>query len=539
MRAFLLALALAASASAAPRERRLEFLKVPLSTGPAVMVAAEEALIRLADADLPGVKASLAAVGAQVESPVGSTGWYLVYLPPGMPVPAGLTLLQGLPGVKKAAANRLYRPTVVPVVPNDPQVGSQYHLTNLYAFAAWGLETGVAPSPEVVVAVMDTGIQGTHPDLSGKLVANRSVDCSSGVCGVEQPPVGVCNHGTRVAGLAAASTNDSVGIAGMSWGARLVSLRVFPGACNAQCSNFPACSATDASIVAALDYVNTVLRPALGHPRIVVNMSLGAPGACKLVAQGGALDEDFQAYINAGHGNGISYVAATGNDGANAVDNPANCDHVIPVGATDQNNGIASFSNRGPELAARGLVAPGVNVVTTDVGSGYTSAATGTSFASPIVAGLAALMRSANPVLTPDGVIAGLRASASHIGQSVHGAGITPLAEAGGAGVANAYRATNVAKTGSTGILEEDKASAFPNPFKPSTHGQVEIRVPRSLVGHLSLKIYTLAGQHVTTISGTRWNGKNSEGRPVATGTYVFFLKTDTGSAVGRFSLIR
>ncbi|MCX5789870.1 MAG: S8 family serine peptidase [Elusimicrobia bacterium] len=524
--ALVLAAVLSADAHAA-HPHRVEVMLSPLAKGKGVEVMSEEALARFDDkSDASARRTALQNAGFSVQSPVGKGPWQLVYMPSGMTVAAGLSVLKAMPGVLAAEPNHAYRALKTP---NDPLVGSQWHLGNVGAFAAWQYETGA--THQVDIAVIDTGIQMDHPDLLANLDSSASRDCSGGTCTTNQAPA--CDHATRVAGVAAAAANNGTGVAGMSWSAKLVSLRVFPdGVCTSDCGDVTAnsCTTSDAAISAALAYAQSLPAP------VIANMSIGATGSCPSAIQT-AIDLAFAA--------GVTVFAAAGNDGG-SVNNPGNCNHVVPVGATDSNNSVAAFSCRGAELAANGLVAPGVNLVTTDINSGYTSAgngATGTSFSSPLAAGIAALMLSAKPTLTPAQVQANLRASASNIGVSAAGLkpGVSPLGNVAGAGMLNAYSAMRLTMTGSTQFDGTAKAIAFPNPFHPASDGTVTLTVPVDLQGgHTTIKIYSQSAQLVRDLGGSKsWDGKNDAGLPVATGTYLFLIKSDKGSTTSRLALIR
>ena len=528
--ALFLAALLSVDAQAA-HPHRVEVLLSPLANGKGVEVMAEEALVRFDDkSDASARQTALQNAGFSAQSPVGKGPWQLVYMPSGMTVAAGLSFLKAMPGVLAAEPNHAYRALKTP---NDPLVGSQWHLGNVGAFAAWQYETGA--THRVEIAVLDTGIQMDHPDLVANLDSSASRDCSGGTCTTNQAPA--CDHATRVAGVAAAVANNGIGVTGMSWSAKLVSLRVFPdGVCTSDCEDVPgmSCTTSDAAISAALAYAQLLPAP------VIVNMSIGADGSCPSAIQT-AVDSAFAA--------GVTLFAAAGNNVGGPVNNPGNCSHVIPVGATDSNNSVAAFSSRGAELAANGLVAPGVNLVTTDINSGYATNATGTSFSSPLAAGIAALMLSAKPSLnarpdsTTDLVKNNLRSSASNIGISAAGLkpGVSPLGNVAGAGMANAYSAMRLTVTGSTQFDGTAKAIAFPNPFHPASDGAVTLTVPVDLQGgHTTIKIYSQSAQLVRDLGGSKsWDGKNDAGLPVATGTYLFLVSTDKGRTTGRLALIR
>ncbi|OGS00681.1 MAG: hypothetical protein A2V88_07310 [Elusimicrobia bacterium RBG_16_66_12] len=314
----------------------------------------------------------------------------------------------------------------------------------------------------------------------------------------------------------------------MSWGAQLLSLKVFlNGDCPSSDCSDAGCLTNDPGVIAAIDHAVTLQNtPAAG--KVVINMSLGGPGACASA---------LQTAITNAVAAGVVVVAAAGNDGG-AVNNPGNCAGVIPVAATDASGGIASFSSRGSELAANGLAAPGVSVLTTDMGGG-TAYATGTSFSAPHVAGMAALIMSAKPLSTPAQVKTILRASADNIGLGT--ASQSPLGQSAGAGRLNAFLAARLAIRGSlAGAPGEQKVVAFPNPFRASRDTAVTFALPDSLKGSdATIKIYTLDGQLVRELNSSTWNGRNDGGRLVASGTYVFAVATSQGKRTGRVSVIR
>ena len=511
-----------------------------LSSGRAMEVAAGSALLRfdlsLSSADRA---AALASAGVTLLQEFDA-GWAHVALPQGMPVSTGLNLLRGLRGVVKAAPNRVFRPLRMP---NDPQAPSQWHFSNISANSAWEYEVGT--SSLVTILIMDSGVEGTHPDLSAKIIPgkSRSFNPLTGAVAADDPLVGACEHGTEVAGVAAASSNDGVGVAGVSWGARLVSLKVFADSdcncdmtCRTDCGVSPnVCGTSEVAMRNAITYASSTLT-GVGLGRIVLNMSLGAQITC------GADDGALPGAVSAASAAGIVLIGAAGNDGG-AVNSPGNCAGVIPVGMTDKGNNVDSRSSRGAEMTSSGVVAPGVGLTTTHTGGGYTASATGTSFAAPVVSGLAALILSARPDFPPAQVKDTLRNSASSIGvasvQSAEAQAV-PLGSVAGAGLVNAYKAVRLAVTGSAAYDGDQQAIAFPNPFRPTEHGAVTISVPKSLQGRsLKIKVYTMDGQFVRELTGQSWDGKNNNGNPVASGVYIFLVKTDNGTQRGRVAVLR
>jgi len=306
----------------------------------------------------------------------------LVHLPDGVGVGEGLARLKTFPVVDSASPDRVFR---AKRVPDDPFVGRQYALAQVQAFGAWEYETGF--SSRVTVALVDTGIDSSHPELSGKMVGTSRyfTPASSSLAYDDQPPIPACGHATRVAGVAAAASDNAAGVAGMSWGARLLSLRVFDKAdCSGDCEQ-STCGTTDDAIAAAIDDLIPKNNSA-AYGKIVINMSLGSTGGCS--------DDTLhplKTVVDSAISAGLILFAAAGNEGYGYMDSPANCPGVIAVGATDDQDDLAYFSNTDPQMAVSGIAAPGVDIYTTDLNGGYAQAS-GTSFASPMAAGLAALL---------------------------------------------------------------------------------------------------------------------------------------------------
>ena len=480
-------------------------------------VTAGQALLRFAPGTTDAqVDAALTGTGAVRQQRL-SGDWYLAVWSDATSVSARLAALKNAPGVLAVEPSRVYKAFRTP---NDPLFNSQYALAQVSAPAAWESEVGA--TNRVTIAVVDAGIDHNQPDLSAKLTntTSRAFDPNTGAASLNNPPTPACNHATHVAGVAAASTDNGVLISGMSWGAQLVSYKVFKDVdCTAADCSDVTCLTNDPGIIGAINQAATDQGTA-PYGKIVVNMSLGGTGSC-----GGPLQTAINTAVTAG----VVLVAATGNDGS-AVNSPGNCAGVIPMGATDSGNHVAGFSSRGAELGANGLVAPGVSVLTTDLGGGTVNAS-GTSFASPMGAGLAALILSAKPTLSPAQVKIIMRGGADDIGYS---------SDIQGAGRMNAFRSMRLV-AGTLGTFEGDqKPIAFPNPFRLSQTNSVTIAYPPSLQGNgTQIRIYTLDGQFVRELTTPLWDGKNTEGNKVATGTYMFVVKTSKGAASGRMTVIR
>jgi subtilisin family serine protease len=264
-------------------------------------------------------------------------------------------------------------------VPNDPQYAAeqQSYLATAGFERAW---TVLKASSSQVIAVVDSGVDLDHPDLAGRLVTGTDV-----VGAGDSDPSDENGHGTMVAGIAGAVTNNGVGIAGASWGASIMPVRALDATGQG----------TDVDVAEGMAW-------AVDHGADVINLSLGAPGTTAVLDA--AVDDAVT--------HGVVVVAAAGNEGVNFPFFPAADPDVIAVGATDDEGSFAYFSNYGPWVD---IVAPGTNVRGTDNGGGYDEGP-GTSFASPLVAAAAALVRTQNPSWTPAQVADRLKGTAQDRG---------------------------------------------------------------------------------------------------------------------------
>ncbi|MFS2173877.1 S8 family peptidase [Priestia megaterium] len=232
-------------------------------------------------------------------------------------------------------------------VPNDSFYPFQYSPQKVQAPLAWDFTKSNSR--------VDTGVQLNHPDLISKLLPSYNF-----VDGNTNPSDGN-GHGTHMAGIVAAATNNSLGIAGMDPLASILPVRTLDNAGNGTLTN----------IANAIVY-------AADQGAQVINLSLGA-------LQGAVTLENA---INYAWNKGAFIVAAAGNDGANIITYPAFYDNVIAVASTDQNDQKSSFSNYGTWVE---VAAPGTNILSTYIGS-YYAYLSGTSMACPHVVRLAALL---------------------------------------------------------------------------------------------------------------------------------------------------
>jgi thermitase len=263
--------------------------------------------------------------------------------------------------------------TEITAIPDDPYVPNEWHLAKLQAFSAWDTTFG---SNGITIAIVDSGVDGTHPDLQSRMVPGWNF--SSGNSDTSD----VLNHGTPVAGSAAATWNNATGVAGLAGGCRIMPLRV-----------------TDTSGSASFSAIASAITYAADHGARIVSASLA-------MVNSGTIDTAAQYLMNRG---GL-YFMASGNSGANV--SGSNSPHVVTVSASDQNDLRASFSTYGTWVD---VAAPGVSIYTTWRGGGYGYFG-GTSSATPVASAVAALALSANSNLTATQLLQVVTSSADDLG---------------------------------------------------------------------------------------------------------------------------
>jgi serine protease len=360
------------------------------------------------------------------------------------------------PDVEYAEPDRILHKTLSP---NDTRYNEQWHYfestAGINAPAAWDKATGSG----VVVGVVDTGYR-PHADLAANIlpgydfisdtfVSNdgngRDSDArdpgdwiNAGECGNGEPVQFESSswHGTHVAGTIAAVTNNSNGVAGIAFNAKVVPARVL-GKCGGYTSDI-----ADAIVWVSGGSVSGV--PANANPAKVINISLGGIGGC---------DNTTQNAINSARSRGTSVIVAAGNENHNASqDTPANCSGVVTVASVNRSGGRSYFSNFGStvEVAAPGgdVRASASNGILSTLNAGTTTPGAdayafyqGTSMATPHVVGVVALMLSAKPTLTPDQVTSILQSTARSFPATCSQCG---------AGIVNASAAVDAAIGGTT-----------------------------------------------------------------------------------------
>lgn len=275
------------------------------------------------------------------------------------------------------------------------------------------------------IAILDTGVDKTHPFLTGKVVSEACYStpfqtgdaslCPNGQSsqigsGAAAPcSISECSHGTFIAGIAAG--NDPTVLPGFAKGANIIAVQVFhEDNTIADCgSTTPCVVASDSDILSGLEYVYNLRN---SFSIAAVNLSLGGDSFTSYC------DSSFPQYkseFDTLQSVGIAPVVAAGNDGdINALDAPACISSAISVGSTSDSDQISSFSDRASFLS---LLAPGQSV-TSSIPGGGTSTESGTSFATPAVAGAFAILKQKNPSASVGTILSGLRTS----GQSIYDA---------------------------------------------------------------------------------------------------------------------
>ncbi len=301
------------------------------------------------------------------------------------------------------------------VIPDDPSFGQLWGLNNtgqtggtpdadIDAPEAWNVATG---SSNVVVAVVDTGVDFGHPDLAAQQWVNPGENCGSSDPEISCPertngidddndrflddwrgwdfvsgdnnPVDDHNHGTHVAGTIGAVGNNGTGITGVNWNVRIMALKFLDASGSGD--SFDAAAATTYAV---------------DHGAAIANNSWG----------GGPPEQVLEDAVDYADAHGMLFVAAAGNDGANNDASPFypasyDSDGLVAVAATDANDNLASFSNYGAKSVD--LAAPGAGILSTTRGGGYQSFS-GTSMATPHVVGAAALVKAHFPAATAYGM---------------------------------------------------------------------------------------------------------------------------------------
>ena len=370
---------------------------------------------------------------------------------------------------------------------NDPYAANQWYFSKIEASQAWDITTG---STALTVAVIDSGVLASHPDLQGKVLAgydfvNNDADATDDN-----------GHGTSVAGVCAASSNNLLGVTGVAWSNPILPVKVL-GADG---------SGNHSGIANGITW-------AADRGVRVINLSLG----------GTTTSTTLQNAINYAWSKGAVIIAAAGNNGNNVPSYPAACQNVIAVSATDLSDGRPTWSNYGSYVD---ISAPGADIVTLSGADGYASW-NGTSFSCPVASGVVALMRSVNPQLSNQSIVNLLLANNDDIGTAGYD-------EYFGQGRVNARRAVAAAR----GPLVVDSTAPVVAIGSPASGATVAGTVAVSLSGTdnvavTRVELYVdgvLLGQSDSSSATFSWNTANTTDGPHVLEARAYDLANNAGT---------
>lgn len=402
-----------------------EVLPLPVLSGEFV---SNEVVIRFKRAATSeSIQYCFSLVSGTVLSLIEELGAWIIQVPSGH-VAESIAVISTCPNVRYVEPN--YTAFIADTIPFDPNWNFQYGLINIRAPQGWDYSTG---SNAVTIAIIDSGVDLGHADLAAKIVPGYDFVNGDSIAQDDN------GHGTHVAGIAAASGNNGIGIAGVSWGARIMPIKVLNAAGGGSFADVAA------GIIWATD-----------NGAQVINLSLG--GASSSVV--------LQDAVNYAYGKGVVLVAAAGNTGTGMILYPARYANVIAVGAVDITNSHAGFSNFGPELD---IVAPGASIYSTVIG-GY-DYKSGTSMAAPYVSGVAAILRGYPAGYSPSAIALEIESSALDLGapglDSFYGYGLIQMDRA----IQLVYPTTTPTNT---------QTSTFGNQFLLPNHSPVSTWTPTS-----------------------------------------------------------
>lgn len=451
---------------------------------------------------------------------------------------------------KFRAVSPNYRFDLFATIPNDFYLSINYQwyiddggFADIHLPQAWDIERG---DSSIAIAIIDTGVDTSHPDFAGKIWHNPDEIPQNGLdddgngliddyegwdfgMGDNDPKpentadlsgIDVGFHGTFCAGIAAAATDNEEGIASAGWNCRIMPLK----------ASQPDSGLTSEAIAGAFDY-------AVDKGASVISMSFGGPDTL-------GVREFFQALVDMATQSGAVCVAAAGNSGSSVRTYPAACDNVLAVAATTAANERADFSNWGTWVD---VAAPGEGMWST-ICDNYTFSdldqlyyeylflwdgfnpymyGDGTSFACPLTAGVCGLVRARYPSLTPQQVIQHMIATGDVVAYD-HPVGRK----------VNAFRAVSLTPTAvalDARAPGHARIAAAPNPMSGS--GEIRFVIPEA--GPVRLVLFDAAGRRVRTIvdgmlpAGAHfepWDGRNDQGASLGTG--IYFVRMESSGSV-------
>ncbi len=309
--------------------------------------------------------------------------FYIINLPENISVESAVKAYQNLPEIEYAGPNYIMRAFTSP---NDPAFsqGLQWGLENINASLAWDYSRG---STNEIIATVDSGADYNHPDLSAKIIKGYDFVFD------DNDPMDEAGHGTSVAGVIAASTNNNTGIAGVAWNNKVLAVK--------------ALASNGSDVTGSYTDVANAIRYAADHSAKVINMSIGSTYD----------SPEIKSAIQYAYAKNCVLIAAAGNDNKNQVNYPAGYSEVLAVAATDSDNKKSVWSS--PSSGSNyglwvDICAPGTSIYSTLPGSGY-GYSNGTSLATPFVSGVAGLILANNSSFSPTEVYNKIKNSAKNI----------------------------------------------------------------------------------------------------------------------------
>ncbi len=410
------------------------------------------------------------------------------------------------PDVEFAQPNYLYHLNTT--TPNDPNFNQQIYLGQIKATDGWDISHG--EQRIITVAVIDTGVDSTHPDLASVIDYEHAYDFYHNTSTV----VDNYGHGTHVAGLIAAVANNSTGIAGINWNCKIIPYRVFDNQSPPE---------------ASLQNIYNALRAAVLDGAKVINLSLG--GGYDSQALG------MQFYIDAAYDANVAIIAAAGNDNVEMTlgyrqspvcnDGSRGYNEVLGVAAVDSNDKKAYFSNYSSLYVD--VSAPGVNILSTyPVSKGSYATMSGTSMATPIVAGVASLILAVRPTLSVNDLYHVIMDHADLI-ESLNPA-YTGKLGGGRVNLLNAIVAvSNIPSPNPTATITIDAFYNYPNPFNSDIQGTTFYIKVSQIPAAAEIRLYSLSGKLLRTFRNismaNNWvyisfNGLDDMGNSLSPGVY-------------------
>ncbi|NLB35158.1 MAG: S8 family serine peptidase [Elusimicrobia bacterium] len=484
----------------------------------------------------PGFLSALSEKGAKSSGKIPGIDVYK-YKVPDENLEKVLAELNSRPDIAYARPNTIFYAQVLPPIYNNLTElrTNQWGLYKIQAHDAWNTETG---DSKAIIAVVDSGVDLYHPDLKDNIWLNPKetedgwdsddngyIDDVRGWDFVDNDndpsPNDFLNetHGTHVAGISSAA--GVVGVVGVARGSRIMPLKVL--AYRDRGDGYMTEIGSSDDIAEAIVY-------AADNGAHIINLSLGGPEKCEII----------ESAVEYAYKKDLVIVASSGNEDENTVSWPAAHREVISVGATNQYDRRAFFSNYGSSLD---LMAPGVGILSTVPGGLYAEYF-GTSMAAPFVSGLAALVVSycENKGHFWDAEM--IKNLLIRHADGLVGDGFPHRDFETGYGRINAQTIMTFLDSNAFRV-DFSKPLSYPNPFNPNLQS-IMLLLPSSSTSELKgYKIFSLTGRLVreeSDLSGTftRWDGRNNDDSLCASGLYFYQLIThDGGTETGKITLVR